>query len=237
MTTDLFIWYYRTNVPKGIPLMQKTILKDVFDLDKPKKVPEQPWMLYNSRTMGFPITDEKYQFPQEMYLVVLNNIKEVCFDYVEDDYKIKLVSQDFFQFLNQHGLDKGFEKANLTILNQKGELLTSKKYYALRFCLFDDQLFEFNKKEKIRIKREFGGTEYVYPQINLIEEKTQKSVFAFEESAYRKSLIFKGDLISEMLKNFYCPEIYSIKDFPYIYENQYNWDILPQKNEYLVTGG
>ncbi|MDR2954130.1 MAG: immunity 43 family protein [Prevotella sp.] len=233
-TTDLFIWYNRTKVSKGIPSFDKVILKNEFDLNKPKKIPEQAWTLYNALKMRFPVTEQKYKFPPEMYLVVLNNLKDVCFDYIEHNNNVKLVSEDFYNFLIKYGLNEGHEKANLTILNTKGELLADKKYFALRFCLYDDLLFDFNKQSKVRVVGEFSGTDYVYPNICLANEETVSSVFVIKEPSYRNALIFKKDILPAILNNFYAPEIYHLKDFPFVFENRSNWDTLPFDNDYKV---
>ena len=233
---NLIIWFNRSKLPKGVPNLNKAILKDTFDVVKPKKIPPQHWTLYNKYKMEFPPIDNKYAFPKEMYLVIESKTtKAIQFDYLDyNGYDVKFVSADFLCFLEEHGLTVGYEKAHLNIVNLQGELLVTKPYYALRFGLYDDDLFDFSKQTKVRGKLEFGGTFYVYPDMKLKENNPQRLVFCIAEFSYRNALIFKKTIVKDILANFYAPEIYNIKDFPFVYANQYNWEILPFDNEYKL---
>jgi hypothetical protein len=231
---DLYIWYNRTKLPKGFPLAGKYLLNNSFDIKNPRKISEQKWTLYNSYRMGFPPSDDKFKFPNNIYLVILDKQKDILFDYFDYEYNVKLVSEKFLQFIQKNGLTKGYEEANLFIIDTKENLLSNRKYYALRFGLFDDNFFDFNKQNKISGKYEFGNQYIVYPNLSLKENKSNKYVYCLEEYSYRKAIIFKGFILNDILKTFYCPEIYKLKDFPFICANQYDWDLLPYDNDYKV---
>jgi hypothetical protein len=70
--------------------------------------------------------------------------------------------------------------------------------------------------------------------MDTVKTTFSKSVYYLSEFCYNTSLVFNKDAKDEIIGNFYSPEIYKASDFPYVYNNQYKWDILAYDNEFLV---
>jgi len=184
--------------------------------------------------MDFPPKDVKYKFPDRLYLVFKKKMKAILFDYCEFGSNVKLVSNDFYKFMLDNGLDNGFEVADIDIVNKKNEALTNRKYYALRFGDFDDELFDFSDKTKQRGKHTFGGSYVIFPDLKLQDYNSTKNIFVLKSPAYNNSIIFKATVIERVFNDFYSPEIYKVSDFPAIYANQYDEELLPLDNKYKV---
>ena len=231
MTTDLFIWYNRDYLKKtGFPLRDKIKLFDTFDNKKNKFYSTSEWAVLSYRQMDFPPQEEKYKFPPKQFLIINQKFKEILFDYIEYHSDVKIVSENLLSFFREHGLIGGYETAQIEIVDKKGDILTDKKYFALRFGSYDDDFFDFNNKTKQRTKVH-GSTNDTYPDLVLKHKDIKQSIFVLSELSYRNSLILTRDVLDKMLNNFYMPEIYRISDFPYIYENQYD---LPFDNAYKL---
>jgi hypothetical protein len=231
--SELFIWFNRTKIPEGYPLKDDFILKDSFKKDKPKDIPTQQWKLYNPFKMEFPPVDG-YKFPSEMYMVITKaSYKTIFFDYYGYSNNVAFVSDKFLAFLQKNGLDDSYyEKAKLLVIDLGGNLLTTVDYWALRFGKFDDQSFDFHPETK---KRVAGIKNYfLYPEMDTVKTTFSKSVYYLSEFCYNTSLVFNKYAKDEIIGNFYSPEIYKASDFPYVYNNQYKWDILAYDNEFLV---
>lgn len=231
---ELFIWFNRTKVPQGYPLKDDFILKPSFNKAKPKDIPLQEWKLYNPFKMEFPPGDE-YKFPLEMFMVLTKkSYKKIFFDYYGYTNYVAFVSDQFFSFLQQNGLDDSYyEKAKLFVIDLEGNLLTDGNYWALRFGRFDDQLFDFDQETK---KRAAGiKNHFLYPGMNVSVQPASRNVYYLSEFCYQTSLLFNQQAKDEILAGFRTPEIYKIADFPYIYNNQYKWEILPVMNEFRVS--
>jgi hypothetical protein len=204
---------------------------DTFDNNKFSNRSE--WAVMEYKSLPFPPIEEKYKFPERQFLIIKKKMKEVLFDYIEYRYNTKIFSLELLNYLKTNGLNYGYETSELIVIDKSGNELTGKKYFALRFGSFDDDLFDFNEKTKQRTKVH-GSTNYTFPDIKLKNYCNEKSVFVLNEFSYRNAVIIKGSLINELLK-YYKTEIYKISDFPYIYENQYDEKILPVNNEYKIN--
>jgi hypothetical protein len=235
MENELFIWFNRGYKPKkGTPLTDDIVLFDSFDNSKKQKFFNQSeWMVFDYKPMTFPPQEEKYKFPKNQFLIIKKKIKDIFFDYIEYGSNVKIFSENLFDFLIKNGLDSGYEIATLSVVDKFGNRLTDRKYVALRFGLYNDDLFDYNTKTKQKTKVH-GSTNYTFPDLSLKDNLINKSIFVLNEFAYRHSIIFKKDVLQKLL-NYYEPEIYRIKDFTFLYENQYDEEILPLKNSYHVA--
>lgn len=231
---ELFIWYYRTLLPKGIPYKDDIILFDNYDIEKKKFYSKSEWRKVDFTPMPFPPAIESYKFPQQLFLVVQKKIKEILFDYYEFGSNVKLVSERFFNFLLESGINKGYEKADLKIANKQNELLTDQKYLALRFGAFDDALFDFDEKTKIKGKHTFGSTYYTFPNLSLRDTSVKQSVFVLQHPSYNNALIIRKSQVNAVINSFYHPDIYKLSDFPFIYDHQFDEELLPLANSYIV---
>ena len=104
---ELYIWFNRTQLPKGSPLQNDFILKSQFDLEQPRKIYDEKWKMYNRFNSEYPTGD--FQFPCKMFMVVTKKkYKEIDFDYYSCDVgtSIKFVSESFLNFLSTNGIDQ-----------------------------------------------------------------------------------------------------------------------------------
>ncbi|RAJ05442.1 immunity protein 43 of polymorphic toxin system [Chitinophaga skermanii] len=228
----LFIWFNRTQLPTGYPAKDDTILKLSFDPKKPKLMPGQPWKQFNIHTMPFP-PEEMYQFPSSMYLVVTRKLKDpIKFDYYDYAQGVKLVSAGFLTFIQEAGLtEEHYEIATLHIINEAGEALTNDTYYALRFGQFNDASFDFPVDTKKRAAGLQGH--FLYPGLQL-NNPTSQQVFALQNFCYLNTLIFTAQAARKALQQFHYPALYPAEEFPFVFNNQHNWSILPFENDLLL---
>jgi hypothetical protein len=230
----LYIWFNRTVLPKGYPIFGDYIFKSQFDIKNPKKVYDENWKRYSYLKMAYSLKED-IKFPAEMYLIVIKKkYKSIFFDYYNIGDHVRLVSEDFMLFLKENGLEESYyEIALLNVLNIEGESLVDKKFYALRFRKHDDNLFDFHFETK---KRAAGIRDsFLYPDMEIQNEVYNKNIFSLYEFCYNDTLILNEKGKIDVLTNFYAPQIYQAKDFPYIFNNQYKWDILPFDNKYNIN--
>ena len=235
MKEELYIWYNRNYLKKeGFPLSDNITLFDTFESANVRFKNISEWAVLSYRDISFPPENEKYKFPLKQFLVLKQKIKTISFDYIEYHSNVKIVSESFLNFLKYNGLETNqYEIAELTIVDKNGKLLTEKKYFALRFGTFDDELFDFNEPTKRRTKVH-GSTNYLFPDLSLKYLLPGKSIFVLKHFSYRETIIFKECVLDSVIQ-FQSPEIYKLKDFPYIYENQYDEELLPIKNQYQIN--
>ena len=209
---ELYIWFNRTQLPKGFPLQNDFILKSQFDLEQPRKIYDEKWKMYNRFNSEYPIGD--FQFPHEMFMVVTKKkYKEIDFDYYSCDVgtSIKFVSESFLNFLSTNGIDENYyEQAKLNVLDLAGNSLVSKNYYVLRFIKSDDALFDFHKET---FKRAVGIKNYfLYPLMELKQNIVDKNVFSLFEFCYEETLILNEVAKEYVLKHFSNPQLYKVED-------------------------
>ncbi|BAV05583.1 Immunity protein 43 [Filimonas lacunae] len=227
---DLFIWFNRTQLPSGYPLKEDTVLKSSYDAKSATKMPDQAWKTFNHHTMSFPPTGT-HQFPEEMYLVVTKKYPAIHFDYFDYGYYVKLVSGRFLSFMEEQGVTADYyEKALLHIVDIQGHSLANQGYHALRFGKFDDQLLNWPVETR---KRAAGFKDFfLYPNMQLKAPVEGKGLFVLFEFCYNNTLVFTQQVKDVILTQFISPEIYKVADFPFVFNNQYKWDVLPAMNDY-----
>ncbi|REC59787.1 Imm43 family immunity protein [Chryseobacterium pennae] len=63
-----------------------------------------------------------------------------------------------------------------------------------------------------------------------------KNIFVLIEFSYRNSLVFNSkNLVDDLVTKFADVYIYKTKGFPFVYDNQYDEELVFLNNEYLVT--
>lgn len=231
---ELYIWFNRTQLPKGYPLQSDFILKSQFDLEQPRKIYDEKWKMYNRFNSEY--STGEFQFPCEMFMVVTKKkYKEIDFDYYSCDVgiSIKFVSESFLNFLSTNGIDENYYKqAKLNVIDLSGNSLVSKNYYALRFIKSDDTLFDFQKDT---FKRAAGiRNHFLYPFMELKRNIVGKNVFSLFEFCYEETLILNEVAKEYVLKHFSNPQLYKAEDYPLIFNNQRDYEMLPYNNSYLI---
>lgn len=221
----LFVTFQRGHIKrKGIPLLDDITLFDTYDPSKMTKFyTDSQWRTLDYKNLPFPPEEKEYKFPSELYLVFKKKQTDFQFNYLEYGSDVKILSLDFFRELSNNGLDKGqYEYSTLKLVNKEGNQLTDRKFFALRFGKFDDDKFDLNQKTSVRSKVN-GSTNYIYPDLALITESLDKHVFVLKEFAYRASFVFDGkEFVTNIVDKFKDIDIYNTKDFPFIYDNQYD---------------
>jgi Immunity protein 43 len=134
--------------------------------------------------------------------------KEVKFDFLNKRGEYKIVSENFLAFIIDFGINENYETAELDILDLKGNKITSKRYYLLRFVRFDDDLFDFNENNKIPVKGFGMDDKFLYPDLQL-KKSTKKEIFVLNNFCYQQIIIFTGKVKERIEKEFYVPEIYN----------------------------
>lgn len=235
MEQQLYIAFNRSYLKrKGTPLTQDIVFFDSYDPNKRFKFfSESEWRTYHHSSPTFPPVEAKFKMPSKLYLLLKKKEKEISFDYLDFGFYVKILSKEFYDFLCKHGLDETlYERSILDLVDKDSNKLSSRTYYALRFGKFDNDHFDFHKESKIRMKVH-ANTQYLYPDLEL-KQDIEKAVFVLVESAYEHVFIIKGEkALDEAKKQFTGIDFYDAHDFPFVYQHQYDEDILPLVNSYL----
>ena len=226
MKEELFIWFYSNpnTLPKGVPATVMTTITEEFYPKNPTKIKRGEWIKYSPMYFSFP-PEEKYKLPEELILVVKRQ-KEVLFDFLGYYEGIRVFSDRLLNLLIENGLNSQYEKATLNIVNTKGVNIAKQPYYLLRFCRADNELFAFNDNLKI-VARDWEDT-FLYPDLHL-KEPTDRNVFVLgnvlpdDYFCYQNALVIKKSLKKEIEKLCYAPEIYSVSEFPEVYNTCLKW--------------
>ena len=213
----LYIWYHTNNLPKGIPAPLETSIVETYNPKKPMQDFNFAWVRYKYMLMPFPPEDDKLKLPENLSLVMKNE-KEPNFDFLNKKSEYKIVSEKLLNILVENGLNPNYETAKLTLLNKKGEDVSTQPYFLLRFARFDDELFDFN--EATKIPSAIPNT-FLYPDFKLKTE-TDKGVFVLENFCYKDCIIINGKVKAKIEAECYLPEIYAVKDFPEVFNGQMN---------------
>jgi len=215
---QLYVWYEgwtKKYVKKrGIPHSTEIQIKD-----SPTEYAGL-WTLYISNYHDSPPVDE-YAFPKEVYFEVPANNK-ILLDFMSWTHKVKVVSESMLEFFREQGFTDGYEVAAVkNVISRRGKTIeTPKKYFALRFYTFDDELLDFQNEVEIVVRPttdhilDIFTTEFsLYPNMR-IKEGVDKKIFALEHRTFNNALVFTED-IKKMIeeRGFIGPEIYSMEEF------------------------
>jgi hypothetical protein len=218
----LFIWFYTSDKsPKGIPSIDDCFLVEHFSPKKEIEGMDYEWMKYDPEEDGFPPRVAKHKFPKNLFFIVQKH-KELIFDYYRFDENILIISESFLLYLNKHKLSKHMEVSNLKVFNKNGSVVkTKEEYHAIRIGKGDDHLFDFSGKT-IRSGKD-KDMFLLYPDLNINQNSDGRSIFFLNEFCYKGYPIFLEKVRDEIVKQFYIPEIYSIKEYPSVYKKQFSW--------------
>jgi hypothetical protein len=242
--------------PQNIyPPIAAYIFESKFDIKKPKKYNDYEEHWKHTFMADYVQGSGKYKFPDEMYFVVTyKKYKKIDFDYFSILRKVRIVSENFLSFLNNNGIDDSYyEKAILHIIDLKGQTLTDKNYFALRFWHNKDDKDYFNLHKETEkapiddlesyfdaldggtgdnVKKDISSDNSLYPDIELKKYMKGKNVFILNDFNYAETLIFTENVKDYILENFCSPEIYKAEDFPKVFDNSYLQK--PENNKYRM---
>lgn len=130
----------------GLPTFIDRVFTEVFHEKKPmqavfeKYVKEQ--LNYNPKRDGIPAPANR-RLPPHL-LMVCKGLKRLELDFYADVYKQWIVSDRFYQLMQQHQLlADHYEACELTVVSTKNQPLTDKPYYLLRFYRDDSDSIDF----------------------------------------------------------------------------------------------
>ena len=186
-----------------------------------------PQFFYNSELLDFTNpnnSDWKYMknIPPKM-LLKYKSKGTVKFDWVIYRNRIMVISEEFLSFIRKYWSENRYTLSDCIVQNSKGESCSNKKYFVLFVLETDNTLFTIDEEGKKRIAG--NSFEYLYPNISVKSEK--EGIFYYDKCAYDEGLILTTEIKDIILKSFYKPEIYEIKDFPTAYNN------MNKKEEFL----
>jgi hypothetical protein len=224
--SELFIWFPTLeNKPKGMPNIEEHSLVEKYNPKKEIEGMDYEWMDYDFIKKGFPPKLPNHQLPKSLIYVVKKH-KELLFDYLNFNSDILVVSDIFLNFLDENGFENAYEIASLKVVNKKGEgIINKKNYFAIRIGFFDDTVFDFVEKGRVKLDSLVGKSkDFLYPNLKLKATVNQKELFILNEFGYKGYFIFTKEIKEEMTSKFYHPEIYSIKEYPALYKNEFEFD-------------
>jgi hypothetical protein len=217
---ELFVWFYQaSNLPKGVPFSLNTTLSEEFNPKKPMPGFDYPWVRYNHYAMDFPPPSPELQLPEHLFFVVKKE-KELLFDFITFKGSYKIVSKDFLEYLETSDVLKNYEVASLTVVSNTGKSITKKEYFALRFGIFDDDLINFNELSKLAVPN--LRSRFVYEDIKA-NKKIERDLFFVDNFCYQETILLTEKAKAEIQKRFYCPIIYSSKEFTTAYIQDNDW--------------
>jgi Immunity protein 43 len=209
------------NQPSTIPVIEDRWLCENFEVGKAIEPMTYPWLKYVPKKHGFPVPED-LRMPDRLILVVQKQ-KEIVFDYYRYKENLLVVSEPFLKFLDGNGVGGHFERAGLSIVHKKGSPLeVSRKYFLIRFGVFDDDKFVFDRTTAVRPTKDEKDF-LLYPGLQFKEGvKPDRELFFLQEFCYRGFPVFTGSVKMKIESEFYHPEIYGLQEFPKVYKQQFN---------------
>ena len=120
------------------------------------------------------------------------------------------------QFLRENGLTNGYEVASIKdVISRSGIVITTeKRYFALRFNIFDNTSLEFHNKVEVKPWSQLNPITFdLYPNM-CIKEGVDKQIFILDHPTFNDTIIFTEEIKALIVeRKFVGPEIYSMKEF------------------------
>ena len=202
----------KKGVPRNIETLLIERLGEVSPEGSPIKSPGK-WSGWSRIRHSYPPTGE-YAFPKEIFFEVPAN-NSVTFDFIGKEHNTRIVSEEMFDFLKEHGLEK-YEIAKANVINRKGlPIKTKKQYFVLWFYEFDDEFLEFGDMVKVTQESIMGMKPLsyeLYPNMQ-VKHGVNKKIFNLKHLAFNEGFIFTSeikDLIEK--RGFIGPNIYAMDE-------------------------
>lgn len=212
----VLIWYSQpAEQPKGVPARGDVTYTDEFNPKKPMYGADAPWLDYNHQLMPFPPTSKELKFPDHLFIVVKKH-KEILFDFLSLDVNHKIISKSLLTFLQEHGANDGYEIAKASIIDTKGNVISTKEYFVIRIARFDDKLLDFVSNTKVESSNLHNH--YVYKDIRILNDTKQQAFFS-EKITYGESLLLSEDLKEEIRDKFYAVTLLSPEQYVTAFDN------------------
>lgn len=61
-----------------------------------------------------------------------------------------------------------------------------------------------------------------------------KNVFSLLEFCYEDTFILDEVVKEYVLNHFSSPQLYKVEDYPFVFNNRLNYEVLPYNNSYLI---
>ncbi|UOQ55560.1 Imm43 family immunity protein [Hymenobacter cellulosivorans] len=208
--TKVLIWYSQpAEQPKGVPARGNVTYTDDFNPKKPMYGADAPWLDYNHQLMPFPPPSKELKFPDHLFVVVKKH-KEILFDFFSLDVNHKIISKNLLVFLQEYGLNEGYEIAKASIIDTKGNVISTKEYFVIRIARFDDKLLDFISDTKVESNT--LRNHYLYKDIRIINSTKQQAFFS-EKITYGESLLLSEYLKEKIIDNFYAATLLSPEEY------------------------
>ncbi|RPD43591.1 hypothetical protein DNI29_23395 [Hymenobacter sediminis] len=216
--TKVAIWFSQpAERPTGVPARGDVTYTDDFNPKKPMYGADALWLDYNHQLMPFPPPSQELELPAHLFVVVKKH-KEVLFDFFSLDINYKIVSRDLLIFLQAHGIKEGYETAKASIINTKGNPISTKEYFVIRIARFHDNLLDFDVDTKV--ESQSLPNHYLYSNIR-IKPDTSQSAFFSEKITYGESLIVSENLRKEIKNKFYATTLLSPEEYIAIFDTSW----------------
>jgi len=206
----LFTWYEgwgeKYTNKKGVPRVTTTLVRE--DLIKDLGA----WIEYHPRFHGYPATG-KYVMPEELYFEV-SRANAINFDFLSV-HKLLIVSESMLNFLWEQGFKDGYEIAPIkSVVNKAKKIVeTEKKYFALRFVRFDDDLIDYGDEMEVIAETQTMQIKFtLYPNMS-VKDNVNKEIFILDKIEVPKSLFFTENIKNNMMKKgFIGPTLYATSE-------------------------
>jgi hypothetical protein len=212
---DLFCLWSKPQ--KGVPIYLEAVLKEEFDAKNPMEPKDYDWAS---------VRGKKYvNYPNKLWLICKEKL--LLFDYYPFLNGF-IVSNLFLSSIESFIEAQDIQKVSLSVVSNKGEKVTDKEYYFIRFVektpLVDYKKSKFILEKDANIdyveKMGFGIKKYEKLEINNFD----KQVFIPNDAAFSKYIFcteqVKEDIISKRLYGF---DFIYYFELPMVYNERYSW--------------
>jgi hypothetical protein len=205
---------FKDNTKNGLPVDIYMIYTEKINVSKPMEpYYSNDWLFYYPKRHGFPVPD-KYKLPENLYLIC-REIGNIKFDFYTQALGQWIVSDDFFEFINENNLFNSlYEVAELQIQTTKGMKLGLKKYYLMRFVQYNDDLVDWENSPQITANRRTGIKFNFYNGFIFNKDKNIPEAMYFSKIAFKQSFIITEKIKTLMeKKQFSGFDLYTLNDF------------------------
>lgn len=214
--TEVFLTQdYRNSIPKQPTHIWRTLTETVNTEDPMRPVYSSGWPYYTSPMNGT-LPPVGMRLPASLF-VVCKSVPAFERDFYLFATGTWMVSERFFKLIKENRLlEDTYEESALTLLSDKGDSISSKNYYLLRFYKCYDDRIDFSHSPRTIMRKKRPGLPRVYYQ-NIVfkPDCSMPAMFHLTEHCFQNTFFVNQELRNYMEEEqfmgfeFYTPEAYA----------------------------
>lgn len=210
---DIFCLWLKPQ--KGVPIFLEAILKEEFDSKEPMAPKNYDWAS---------VRGKKYaNYPDSLWLICKEKL--LLFDYYPFLNGF-IISDLFLSVINEFINSDDIEKVSLNVISNKGEKITDKEYFFMRFIEkesvidYENSQFILEKDANLDFVKKMGFGIKKFEKLEI--QVTNKDVFIPQDTTFSK-YIFCSEIVKKSMinKRLYGFDFIYYFELPMVYNERY----------------